>query len=191
MHAFFVNSMDNWTLYGFGYTMGQFFHVKYVVFYGLSTTWAALEGIPVPNTPKCIGRIHLYSDMWKYFDVGLHRFLVKYLYIPTNGAKTTFSKVLASAVCFCFIFGWHGLHGNILIWSVLNLIGVLTEYIASDVYNRYLKKTFDEHFSTQWQRRIFCGVASPLLALSAISNFYYFSNEAVGHVFMRRYAYGN
>lgn len=67
--------MNPWALYTFGYLMGQFFHNKYVVFYGVSTAIAKFEGIDAPGLPKCIGRIHLYSNMWKYFDQGLYEFL--------------------------------------------------------------------------------------------------------------------
>lgn len=55
--------------------MGQYFHMKYVVSYGISTTLAKFENISAPDTPKCIGRIHLYSDMWRYFDNGLYVYL--------------------------------------------------------------------------------------------------------------------
>lgn len=58
--------------------MGQYFHIKYVVQYGLSTALAAFEGVAVPRLPRCIGRVHLYSDMWKYFDPGLYNFLKMY-----------------------------------------------------------------------------------------------------------------
>ena len=33
-----------------------------------------------PPHPKCIGRIHLYSDMWRHFDNGLYLFMQKYIY---------------------------------------------------------------------------------------------------------------
>lgn len=64
-----------WALYSFGYLMGQFFHIKYVVSYGTSIGMARFDGMDAPGLPKCIGRIHLYSDMWKFFDQGLYEFL--------------------------------------------------------------------------------------------------------------------
>lgn len=70
-----VKSLNPWSLYTFGYLMGQFFHNKYVVFYGLPIAVAKFENINAPGLPKCIGRIHLYSNMWKYFDQGLYEFL--------------------------------------------------------------------------------------------------------------------
>ena len=66
-----------WTLCGTGYSVGQFFHIKYVFFYGLPRAFVLADAIPAPPHPKCIGRIHLYSDMWRYFDNGLYKFMHK------------------------------------------------------------------------------------------------------------------
>ena len=68
---FFNHPYDN------RYSFGQFFHMKYVVFYGMARVFMLSDGIDAPNSPKCIGRIHLYSDMWRYFDEGLYRFIHK------------------------------------------------------------------------------------------------------------------
>ena len=56
-------------------SMGQFFMMKYVFFYGITRPFMKVDGIEPPDHPKCIGRIHLYSDMWRYFDAGLHKFM--------------------------------------------------------------------------------------------------------------------
>nr|CAD7204944.1 unnamed protein product [Timema douglasi] len=76
-HPKVVAEMGSWSLYGLGYCMGQFFMLKYVVMYGLMGTIAQAENINAPRHPKCIARISLYSDMWRYFDEGLYRFLLR------------------------------------------------------------------------------------------------------------------
>lgn len=191
LHPELVQAMDGWTLYGFGYCMGQFFHIKYVVMYGISTTWAKLENVDVPNTPKCIGRIYLYSDMWKYFDRGLYKFLLKYLYLPTKSTKSILSKLFSSMVCFTFIYVWHGLQKYIFIWAFLNFFGIMVETIAADIYRIYLEKIFNQHLTEEWKRRTICAAASPLLGLSAISNFYFFSDVDVGNIFIYTYFHGS
>ena len=70
-----VNSLSMWALCGMGYAMGQFFHLKYVVMYGISSHIARTDGMEAPGHPACIGRVHLYSDMWRYFDSGLYEFM--------------------------------------------------------------------------------------------------------------------
>lgn len=75
-----VETLSPWALYGLGYCMGQYFLIKYVVVYGINGTICEIDGIRSPPQPKCIARIHLYSDMWKYFDRGMYKFLVRCLY---------------------------------------------------------------------------------------------------------------
>jgi hypothetical protein len=84
----FVSYVDAPTLYGLGYCLGQFFMVKYTVVYGIPGTWANAEGVPAPHPPKCIGRIHLYSDMWRTFDQGLYNFLSRYNMVSGRRKKT-------------------------------------------------------------------------------------------------------
>jgi hypothetical protein len=74
-----VTRLGAWAHYGMGYSMGVMFQMKYVVTYGLSCTVARAEQIQTPNHPKCSGRIHLYSDMWRHVDQGLYFFLRKFV----------------------------------------------------------------------------------------------------------------
>ncbi|GJQ66302.1 putative MBOAT, membrane-bound O-acyltransferase family protein [Trypoxylus dichotomus] len=137
----YVDRLDSWTLCGFGYCMGQYFHMKYVVSYGISTTLAKFENIPAPNTPKCIARIHLYSDMWRYFDHGLYVFLRSYIYVPLKKVK----------------------------------------------FPKWCERTFNHNC----RQRLACMLAAPLLALSAISNFYFFAGMDVGNIFFKKMFDGN
>ncbi|CAH1121852.1 unnamed protein product [Ceutorhynchus assimilis] len=164
-----IKKLSLCSLCGYGYLMGQFFHIKYIVLYGLSTSLASFENIPVPNLPRCIGRVHLYSDMWKYFDPGLHNFLKKSIFIPCQ--KSGLGKLNSSFLCFIFVFIWHGIEDYILIWATLNFIGIALEHFAiNKLPNRRLKTLF----------------AAPLLAMSAVSNFYFFAGKDIGDVFARK-----
>ena len=51
--------MDLWTLAGIGYSIGQFFMMKYVFFYGITRPFMKADGIDPPDHPKCIGTIHI------------------------------------------------------------------------------------------------------------------------------------
>ena len=132
-----------WTHYGLGFGMGIVFQLKYVVTYGISSTMAQAEQIPAPRHPKCIGRIHLYSDMWRYFDQGLYSFLRRYIYIPALGHSSSLvRRLLASLACFVFIYAWHRVFMFVLVWSALNFLGVTLEALgravgSSAVYQHY------------------------------------------------------
>ncbi|KAG8228430.1 hypothetical protein J437_LFUL003907 [Ladona fulva] len=187
-----VLGMDSWTLFGLGYCMGQFFMNKYTVLYGLSTTFARFEQFNAPTHPKCIGRIHLYSDMWKHFDVGLYSFLVRYIYVPTCGkSRNLAKKYFASFLCFGFVYVWHGTTGYIFVWAMLNFIGIAIEGLAKAIY-------YSTSYS-QWEARIFTPngarrfqamIASPLLMMSALSNFYFFAGMEVGNIFVQKIVEG-
>lgn len=72
-----MERMNLWAVYGFAYAIGQYFCNKYIVTYGFSLAITKFDRIDAPRKPMCVGRIHLYSQMWKYFDQGLHDFLFK------------------------------------------------------------------------------------------------------------------
>ncbi|XP_026667582.1 protein-cysteine N-palmitoyltransferase Rasp isoform X2 [Ceratina calcarata] len=182
-HPELVRSLNPWALYGLGYCLGQFFLIKYVVVYGLNHTLCAIDCVKAPPQPKCVARIHLYSDMWKYFDQGLYKFLVRYIYVPL--LKSNFNKLIASFLCFTFVFIWHGMQTNIFIWAFMNFIGLNVESSIKsaersksylNVHKRYMSKTNI--------RRLNCILTSPLLAVSVISNFYFFAGEEIGHIYI-------
>lgn len=52
--------------------------------------------------------------------------------------------------------------------------------------------TFKSAFkvNTKWRRRFSCILASPLLAMSAIANFYFFAGTDIGNIFMKRFFEG-
>ncbi|KAL1501940.1 hypothetical protein ABEB36_007167 [Hypothenemus hampei] len=177
-----VKQMDLCSLCGYGYLMGQFFHIKYVVFYGLSTSLAAFDGAVVPRLPRCIGRIHLYSDMWKYFDPGLYDFLKICIFIPTQNYGLP--KMGASLLCFSFVYAWHGIEDYIFVWALLNFCGIFIEHFAEVVFVHFNLKLYVNAGNLQ---RLKCAFAAPLLAMSAVSNFYFFAGLDIGNAFAHKF----
>ena len=70
-----VTDLSLWALCGMGFAMGVWFHLKYVVMYGFNIHIAQTDGVDAPGHPACIARIHLYSDMWRYFDAGMYEYM--------------------------------------------------------------------------------------------------------------------
>lgn len=165
--------------------MGQFFLNKYVIVFGIVGNLCALDNIKAPAPPKCIARIHLYSDMWKYFDQGLYMFLIRYIYAPLR--QSGFSKFLASFMCFTFVFLWHGMQTSIFIWSFLNFLGLTIENMARSIAkNTKNLQMPSKYYTARSKRRLSCVLASPLLAMSAISNFYFFAGNEIGEIYVKR-----
>ncbi|XP_040568715.1 protein-cysteine N-palmitoyltransferase Rasp isoform X1 [Lepeophtheirus salmonis] len=183
-----MNNLDLWTLAGLGYGMGQFFHLKYVVFYGFPRPFVMADGIDIPHHPQCIGRIHLYSNMWRYFDNGLYIFLQTYIYRPVLGERRgLIPRLMASAVSFGFIFVWHGVMDNVLVWSALNFFGVTFESLARHITKLESFQRFQSTWlSPRWERRIYAFLSSPLFCISIISNFYFFMGKSNGDIYFYR-----
>jgi len=187
-HPHIVNSMSMWALCGMGYAMGQFFHLKYVVMYGISSHVARTDGVDAPGHPACIGRVHLYSDMWRYFDTGLYEFMREYIYLPiiTILPSSLMYKLFGSSICFSFVYLWHGTLDFILIWSLLNFLGITLEGIARALGTNERYRELEDKLSSTMIRRLHAFLSAPLLVMSSLSNFYFFAGAQVGHIFVRR-----
>ncbi|KAF4517441.1 hypothetical protein B566_EDAN005050 [Ephemera danica] len=165
-----VWKLDSWTLYGLGYCLGQYFMIKYTVVYGLPGVLARAEGVKAPAPPKCIGRIHLYSEMWRTFDQGLYFFLSRYIYTPVAKERSSLGlRIFASFLCFGFVYLWHGKMLYILIWSALNFLGVITEVTARKIASTSSFQAWQNRWlSPRGARRFHALIASPLLYMSAL-----------------------
>ena len=93
---------------------------------------------------------------------------------------------LASFACFAFIYIWHGfLQTDILLWTGLNYIGITLEGLFRVLYKNCFG-IVNRNMNSTWKRRIGCFLAAPLLAVSAVSNFYFFGGKQIGDIFVTR-----
>lgn len=174
-------------LYGFGYFMGQYFHLHYYITYGSGLAFGRFDGINTPPKPQCVGRIYFYSDMWKFFDPGLYEFLFIHIYASSCGKSSPgYRKVLAVFATFAFVYVWHGLVFYIFLWAVFNMIcltleKILKAWLASEWYQR----TVVRNLSPSNQMRLFCFLGTHIFMPSAIANFYFFGGEEIGTHFLK------
>lgn len=170
-----------------GYFMGQFFFMYYVVTYGLGIAFAEHDGIAAPRRPRCIGRIHFYSDMWKYFDEGLYEFLFKHIYAELCSRQSSIAaKFCATALTFAFVFIWHGCYTYVLIWSVLNFLCLAAEklyktLVSMPAYQQWSLK----HFGSVGAQRVHALLATQLFIPAAFSNVYFIGGKEIGDFLMR------
>lgn len=199
--------MNLWTMYGFAYSMGQFFCNKYIVSYGLGIALAKFDRIDAPRMPMCIGRIHLYSHMWRYFDQGLHDFLFKYDFANLFGwlslslyhfiiflfhfrhiyeelcSKTSSlpRKLVASSVSFIFIYLWHGYYLYLLAWVFLNLAFLYLELFGRHLCrNEQYNKERANAIGVENVKRFNAFFGSQLLIPSIITNLMFIGGSHVG-----------
>lgn len=65
------------TIFGLCLIQAGLFNLKYVVLYGIPILFGRLDGVAMPSRPCNLLVQHKASDIWKYFDVGLYKFIVK------------------------------------------------------------------------------------------------------------------
>lgn len=107
----------------------------------------------------------------------------RYIYLPMQ--KILHYKLLASFLCFCFVCVWHGLEDYIVTWAIMNFIGITIEYFSSMLYQKKIIY-ISEVLGPTGMNVIKNIMAVPLLAFSAISNFYFFGGKYVGDIFLRK-----
>jgi len=187
-----LRSVGLWTLAGVGLSVGGFFNLKYVIFYGWPRPFVVEDGIDkAPPHPKCIYRIHRYSEMWRYFDNGLYLFLRKYIYQPIIGTQTGSGgagrKIIGATSTFMFIYVWHGISNHVMLWSLFNYVAVMTEMFASALGKYPPYANLEKRFLTpRGQRRFHAVLGAPLFVGSVLANFYFFMGSEVGHYFVYR-----
>ncbi|MPC34238.1 Protein-cysteine N-palmitoyltransferase HHAT [Portunus trituberculatus] len=129
-----VKKMSSWSLAGFVYFLSAFLQLKYVVLYGLPSVLARVEGYNPPRHPRCTLMTYRLSDVWRYFDHGLYRFMLKHIYIPWVGADNSLARQLqGTALVFTFVYVWHGVSAQIFWWAAINFLGVVVEKLADHI----------------------------------------------------------
>ena len=188
-HPHLVEKQDAWTVAGIGLSLSQFFHLKYVIFYGIPRVFAVEDGITdAPPHPKCIMRIHRYREMWRAFDCGLYEFLKLYIYLPLAAWSTSWSaKLLSSTVVFLYVFLWHGLMRVIALWALCNYVSVTVESMAEALGRAPAYQSLERRWlSPRGVRRFHAVLNSPLFLASILSNFYFLVGEPVTDLCVQR-----
>lgn len=184
-----LKEINTLAFFGVGYLLGQFFNNKYVIHYGVPIALGEFDGISMPNKPKCICRIHKYSDMWKWFDHGLYEFLFKYIYIELCTKSSTITrKIFAGFVTFFFVYIWHGFFDYVLIWSVMNCTSIVMEkFVYNFIEGRNFRTKVVKILGTQNNYyRLHAFIGSHILIPAILSNFFFFGGSEVGWEFVRR-----
>lgn len=75
------------------------------------------------------------------------------------------------------------MHTYILMWAALNFVGLFLETI----FKQYIGICKTDRLSQETKRRLAALLAAPLLAMSALSNFYFFAGQEIGDVFVRKF----
>lgn len=74
-----VASYNSWQLSGFVVSLCLLFYLKYTCIFGAFKVLASFDGVTsiAPSLPQCPGAMHLNSQLWRKFDVGIYIWLRK------------------------------------------------------------------------------------------------------------------
>ncbi|XP_045584583.1 protein-cysteine N-palmitoyltransferase HHAT isoform X2 [Procambarus clarkii] len=151
-----VKKMSSWSMAGFVYFLTAFLQLKYVVLYGLPSVLARVEGYDPPRHPRCTLMTYRFSDIWRYFDHGLYRFMLKHIYIPWVGFEPSLVRQLqGTALVFTFVYVWHGVSTQVFWWATINFFGVVAEKLGDSISRMPTYEAWESRwFPGSWQRRI-------------------------------------
>ncbi|XP_030604159.1 protein-cysteine N-palmitoyltransferase HHAT isoform X2 [Archocentrus centrarchus] len=184
----YIEILPPWALGGLALAVVQFFYVKYLVLFGLPSMLATLDKLVPPNLPHCVSIMYSFTGMWRQFDEGLYRWLIRYIYVPLGGSRHgPLYKMVSTGIAFGFVCLWHGGHDFLQYWALMNWAGVLVENSVKSLFaSTFIHSIVEQNFSAVMKRRCVALVFAFSTAMLILSNLVFLGGIHVGRIFWKR-----
>ncbi|XP_071754684.2 protein-cysteine N-palmitoyltransferase HHAT-like [Centroberyx gerrardi] len=184
----YLEILPPWALGGLALALVQFFYVKYLVLFGLPSMLATLDELVPPKLPRCVSIMYSFTGMWRHFDEGLYRWLIRYIYVPLGGSHHgLLYKVLSTGLAFGFVCLWHGGHDYLQYWALMNWAGVLVENGLKTLFaSSFIHSIVEHNFSAPMKRRCIALLSAFSTAMLILSNLVFLGGIHVGRIFWKR-----
>ncbi|KAM3862776.1 protein-cysteine N-palmitoyltransferase HHAT [Diretmus argenteus] len=184
----YIEILPPWALGGLALALVQFFYVKYLVLFGLPSILATLDNLVPPKLPRCVSIMYSFTGMWRHFDEGLYRWLIRYIYVPLGGSRHgPLSKMLSTGLAFGFVCLWHGGHDYLQYWALMNWAGVLVENGLKTLFaSSFIHSIVEHNLSARMRRRCIALLSAFSTAMLILSNLVFLGGIHVGRIFWKR-----
>ncbi|XP_028983698.1 protein-cysteine N-palmitoyltransferase HHAT isoform X2 [Betta splendens] len=184
----YLEILPPWALGGLALALVQFFYVKYLVLFGLPSMLATLDKLVPPKLPRCVSIMYSFTGMWRHFDEGLYRWLIRYIYVPLGGSRRgPLYKMLSTGLAFGFVCLWHGGNDYLQYWALMNWAGVLMENGLKSLFaSPFVHDTVEQKLSPAMKRRCIAFLSAFSTAMLILSNLVFLGGIHVARVFWKR-----
>ena len=114
--------------------------------------WALLDKVETTeNMLRCMSNNYSATAFWRAWHRSFNRWIIRYIYIPMGGAKSTIGALINMLAVFSFVAIWHDISLTLLTWGWLVVIFLIPEMVLTVLF---------KPMRGQSGYRIICGVGA-------------------------------